>query len=370
MGRILRLFDQFERTDHREAHRSEPTFEFWNRSAWPACANIREVLERWFTSYPASHARDLRARFRKRDHNHEAAFFELYLYQVLSCLGLSPEVHPNPEAGKGRPDFAVTGAKGSICYIEANVVFKTRWYSDDPLESEILDVIDAVAESQPTRTVVAITTRGTLRRSHPRNPLQREVREWLDGIDHMGLSSNDIGHYPHLCIRRDDWVAELAAVGLLPSPSRRLIHLGPPKTGASDEGSLLAKTLETKAKRYGTLDRALILAINTNNVFTSDRDELEALIGIHDGIWRIDARARHLGLHGALFFRGLLPNNMHNVAAHLYLNPNIQTDLPDELLTLSNMRQRNGAWHLSEGMTFGDILGLPEDWPGEVTASE
>ena len=84
MGQSLGLFDQFVRTDHRHAHRSEPAFEFMNRSAWPASENIREVLERWFANYPVSHKADLRARFRKSDHNHAAAYFELYLHQLVS----------------------------------------------------------------------------------------------------------------------------------------------------------------------------------------------------------------------------------------------------------------------------------------------
>ena len=147
------------------------TYEFVNRSAWLAYENIRKVLERWFAGYPTSHKDDLRARFRKGDHNHAAAYFELYLHQVMSRLGLSPEVHPDPEIGKGRPDFAIAGAKGSKCYLEANVVFKPRWDSDDPLENELLDAIDAVAEPHPTQIGVAVSTKGTLQRSHQRDPL-------------------------------------------------------------------------------------------------------------------------------------------------------------------------------------------------------
>jgi len=55
------LFDQFVRTDHRPAPNSEPDYGFWNRSAWPACENIRGVLEQWFASYPASDQVDLHA---------------------------------------------------------------------------------------------------------------------------------------------------------------------------------------------------------------------------------------------------------------------------------------------------------------------
>ena len=369
MGQSLRLFDQFVRNDHRPAYRSEPDYEFLNQAAWPAYENIRKVLERWFADYPASHKDDLRARFCKGDHNHAAAYFELYLHEVLSRLELSPEVHPDPESGKGCPDFAIACAKRSRCYLEANVVFKPRWDSDGPLENELLNAIDAVAETQPTQIGVAVSTKGILRRSHQKDPIRRQVREWLDSIDSIGVSATDRYHNPRLRIRRDDWVAELVAIPLS-HPSRRLIHMGPTKPGFSNEGPSLAKSLKSKVKRYGTLDRPLILAINTNNVFTSGQDEHEALLGTRDGIWRIDSSARYQRLQGVLFFRGLFPSNMHSVVSHLYVNPNAQADIPEELLKLNSMWYRNGKWQSKKGMSLGEILELPEDWPGEVTASK
>ena len=369
MGQSLRLFEQFVRTDHRPAYRSEPDYEFMNQSAWPAYENIRKVLERWFAGYPVSHKRDLRARFRKRDHNHAGAYFELYLHQVLNRLGLSPEVHPDPEIGKGRPDFAIAGAKGSKCYLEANVVLKRRWDSDDPLENELLNAIDAVAAPHATPIGVAVNTEGTPQRSHKRDPIQREVREWLDSIDPINLSRTDFGGNPRLCIRRDDWLAELVAFPLSRS-SRRLIQMGPTKAGFSDAGPSLADSLKRKAKKYGTLDGGLILVINTNDVFTSGQDEQAALLGTRDGIWRRDSAVRHQRLHGVLFFRGLLPSNMHSVVSHLYVNPNTQADIPEELSKLNSMWQRDGRWYLRKGMSLGEILELPEDWPGEATASK
>lgn len=371
LGRLLimALFDQFVRTDHRPAYRSESDYEFMNLSAWPAYENIRNVLERWFADYPASHKGDLSARFRKSDQNHAAAYFELYLYQILSRLGLSPEVHPDRGSGRGRPDFAIVGANGSRCYVEAHVVFKTRWSSDDPLENEHLDAIDDVAELQPTRIGVAVSTKGSLQRSHPKDPIQREVREWLDSIDPVGqLTPADFDRNPRLCIQRDDWVAELKAFGLLSHPSRRLIQMGPTRAGFSDEGPLLADSLKRKVKTYSKLDHGLILAINTNGVFTSGEDEHAALLGTESGIWRIDSTARHQRLQGVLFFRDLVPSNMHNVVYGLYMNPSIQADIPEELLKLNSKQHSNGEWHLKKGMSLGKLLGLPEDWPGEVTA--
>ncbi len=163
-------------------------------------------------------------------------------------------------------------------------------------------------------------------------------------------------------------MAELVAIPLSHT-GRRLIHMGMRKSAFLDEGPMLAKNLKSKAKRYGSLDRPLILAINTNDVFTSGQDEHEALLGTRDGIWRIDSSARHQRLHGAMFFRGLFPSNMHSVVSRLYVNPNTQADIPEELLELSSVWQRNGKWQFKKGMSLGKILELPEDWPGEVTAS-
>ena len=369
MGHDIRLFDQFIRTDHSPASRSERHFEFMNRSAWPAYENIRRVLEQWFTGYPTSHKGDLRARFRTGGHNHAAALFELYLYQVLSRVGLSPEVHPNPDRGRGRPDFAITSAMDSRCYLEAHVACKPRWDLASPLENELLDAIDAVVETEPTHIGVVVSIRGTPRRSYRKNLLQREVREWLVDIDQTALSLTNLEHNPRLWIRRDEWSAELTAFGPLSRPSSRLIQMGPTRTGRLDDGSSLAENLKKKVKRYGTLDRALILAINTNDVFTSGNIEHGALLGARNGIWSTDSAASRQRLHGVLFFRGLYPSNMHSVVAHLYVNPNTQADIPEELLKLNTKFESNGEWHLKKGMSLGEILELPEDWPGEVTPS-
>ena len=99
MAPELMLFDDIQRTDHRPSTRGRSSFEFLNTSAWPACNNMRDRLEQWFERYPDSSKNDLRARFRKRDHNHGSSFFELFLHEVFSRLGLSPEVHPESQRG-------------------------------------------------------------------------------------------------------------------------------------------------------------------------------------------------------------------------------------------------------------------------------
>ena len=158
----LTLFDDIVRLDHRHASRRKPSFEFLNWSAWPAAYNARVKLESWFADYPDGAKNDLRARFRRPDHNHESAFFELLLHQVFLRLGLAPEVHPKPRTGRGRPDFSIRDGNAGVYYVEANVAGLTSGFAEDALEDEILDVVDGLAAEKPTRIALDATTRGKL----------------------------------------------------------------------------------------------------------------------------------------------------------------------------------------------------------------
>ena len=79
-----RLFDTLERTDPEPSSYNEPTFSFWNRSAWPEASAYRNLSERIFTDYPEDRRNDMRRRFRSKEGNqHESALLELLLFAVL-----------------------------------------------------------------------------------------------------------------------------------------------------------------------------------------------------------------------------------------------------------------------------------------------
>ena len=62
----------------------------------------------------------LRARFRKKDQNHDSAFFELFLHELFGRLGLSvAQVDPALPGGSYPVRFRVTGS-GSPAYVEAD----------------------------------------------------------------------------------------------------------------------------------------------------------------------------------------------------------------------------------------------------------
>lgn len=385
----LTLFDDIVRTDHRHSKRARSSFDFLNTSAWPACNNMRDRLEQWFERYPDSSINDLRARFRKRDHNHESAFFELFLHEVFRRLGLSPEVHPESQRGQGRPDFAITSSCGGVSYVEANVVSLRGFMAEDPLEDEVLDAIDALAVERPTGIALQARTRGNLAQTPPIRQIKAEVRRWVDRIDREFRSPGRIDAEPNLDISHGSWSLNLAAFHRFEHDSKRLIHIGPGKSGTLSDGVALRKNVLAKAKQHRDLDRPLIVAMNTQSGFQDREDELSALFGQEsvswqedehgnvvtlphvsrepDAVWRNRAGSRYSRLHGVLFFRGSWPSTAHSVTSHLYVNPYIAADVPPELLRLGSARVRNGEMRWEAGLSLGELLDLPEDWPGERT---
>ncbi len=389
MARELTLFDDIVRTDHRHSKRARSAFDFLNTSAWSACHNMRDTLEQWFEQYPVISKNDLRSRFRKRDANHESAFFELFLHEVFRRLELSPEVHPESPSSRGRPDFAITSGSGSLYYVEANVVGLRGFMAKDPLEDEVFDAIDDLAVERPTRIALDARTCGTLSQSPPVRRIKAKVRQWVDRIDEEYRVPGRIEAEPSIRISHDEWSLNLAAFHRFDHDSKRMIHLGPSKGGVLNDDVALRKNVLAKAKQHRDLDRPLIVAMNTQSGFQDRDDELSALFGQEavswredahgnvvtlpyvtrqpDAVWRNRGGRRYSRLHGVLFFRGARPSTAHSVTSHLYVNPYIQADVPPELLQLGSARVRSREMRWEAGMPLGDLLDLPEDWPGERT---
>lgn len=105
----MTLFDDFERHDPSPARRGEDSFAFLNRADTPFWAEVRRLLEEWFSHYPADHAAELSKSFRSRlPGSHWGAWWELYLHELFSRLGYELSIHPSLPDSDKRPDFKLT----------------------------------------------------------------------------------------------------------------------------------------------------------------------------------------------------------------------------------------------------------------------
>ena len=387
MSNDLTLFDEFRRTDGRQAKRRESTFSFYNRSAWRSAENVRVALEQWFADYPADSKRALCARFRDDDDNHHAAFFELLLHQVLLRLGLNPKVDPTPASSNDTPDFLITDILGQCYYIEAMVVVGMEVSTSNALLDEVLDAIDAIAEDEPSRVALWASVCGTLRQAPKVSQIVNEVTQWLATIDLASIVDGDIENNPSLPICRGEWVLKLTVSECLKEASDRLIHTGPIYTGSYNEPTVLRRNIRQKASKYSYLEHPLIVAISAPSQMSfMDREYLRSILysrehripqvddegnlppavhhGLRDGIWLGGSGVQHKELHGVLFLDGAGRRAAATGHTYTYINPYIDAKLPAELLQLGSARVEDGRVVYQEGPRLGEILGLPEDWPG------
>ena len=115
----MQLFSDITRTDSGPRRYIESSAEYLDRSAQPEAANIRRLLEDWFSRY-LEHRMELHGRLCSADDtHHHAATFELALHELLVRLGMTLEVHPCAETNRGRPEFWVRTAAGETFLLEA-----------------------------------------------------------------------------------------------------------------------------------------------------------------------------------------------------------------------------------------------------------
>ncbi len=167
------VFDPGPRTDMDEALYAEPAFAYLDRSGTREAGKVREVIDSWFSHYPAEHRTDLRSRLRSRnDFDHHAAFFELCLHQLLLNLDYSVTVHPTVPSSTRHPDFLVFGRKGSF-YLEATLAALSR--AEYAARARMHDVYDALDQIRSTDFMVGLELMGWPRTPPP----ARHIRTFL-----------------------------------------------------------------------------------------------------------------------------------------------------------------------------------------------
>ena len=118
----MTLFDPAQPLDDSWSRYCEPRYSFLNRSSEIETAEARVRLESWFARYPKEHQAKLQKRFRlSLDEQHQSAFFELLLHELL--VGLSHAVFVEPEKSDSTrvPDFLASYDQRD-CRLEAAVV--------------------------------------------------------------------------------------------------------------------------------------------------------------------------------------------------------------------------------------------------------
>ena len=278
----LRVFDDTARTDTAPSKHSGSLFEFINTSAKPKAERCRAIIESWFDHLPDDEKPEFRARLGSKDDvPFRAAFFELYLHELLLRSDLTVDFHPPSATGK-RPDFKVHRDGVAVFYLEA------RTAGDSAAKTAKQHIVDAAYDAingMPCPDFfLEISVEGAPETPVPvRNGLRRELEAWIASLDYGALAA--LAHQgrrdlmPTYPWAHEGWRLVFRALpkleGARGKPSAR------PIGAITDDVAFVARTdqlienaVADKAGRYGKLDLPYVVAVNVLDRVGVDGDDM------------------------------------------------------------------------------------------------
>ena len=250
------LFDNIKRSELKSDSPSESIFRDINQYDWPGATHIRNTMESWFENYPLQHRTDLRERFRSDDdQNHEGAFFELFLHELLNRLGFSLKVHPEIAGTMARPDFLVSRDHLRF-YLEATVSGQRSGpFTRNRNEEDVIDKLNTLTHS---KFGITVHMEGTLSRTLSRKNVLRPFKELLESHDpddvQRLIDENGSDAAPSARIEGGDWRLKgwlwPISPGKQRSDSGRQLVIGHHRGAFTDCATPVRNALKEKAQKY------------------------------------------------------------------------------------------------------------------------
>lgn len=392
----MRLFDDISRTDHSPCRPTESTYAFYNRSARPHFAAMRDLLEDWLGRLPAGMQPHIATDMRSGDNGKwYSAFWEIYLYTLLRGVGYEVTYEPPVPHGRRRPDFLIEG-RGGAAYVEARVVV-----GDNSAEMRRAQVEEAIGEVYDPNFAVWVDWEDEHHQLPSLTTLKRELEAWLGSLDPREIEAllpvTSIKELPNFPWKNREWAIEFQP-WLKPAGTRGVRGAFPTIAGSrvgmqlSRDRERIRKAILKKSRRYGLLEHPLIVAILCDSTLVHDDDIIDALFGftgiqvtfsgdgavegtrdirLPNGAWRGTKGAKGKRAAAMIIGRGLGPQNLTTAIPQLWLHPEPERELilplPFPIKALEITDGQGKLVDRPEGLDIpiNEALGVPPDWGTE-----
>ena len=346
------------------AENTEGHFHYLNRSARPEWAKVRTLLDGWFAEYPLDHQHDLLGRIRDDDTQHDAAYFELFLYTMFSRLGFAITIHPTSPTGKGNPDFLLVSQETPPFYVEATVVHGESQQEENirKFESQIKDHINTIDSPDFSLSFQTV-------RFGPNPPKLRKfkgkVDEFLKKADWETVKPlQDLRIFNRAMeetISCEGWVIKVFLIAKGDTRGKTGIqNVGMDIRGSGNESILeekeifsIQKNVRKKSSQHGRVLAPYVIVLNIMSEsavgFPLERLMNSALWGDGGVLTKDNTRV------------SVIIAFLHAAPSHIpELNQVYVCHNPHATYPLSE-----AALHLSQSDPLTEILGLPPNWPDE-----
>ena len=378
------LFDSFERTCLEFAKHNDNTYEYYNNSARTDMSKVRDTLERWFYNYPEEEKKELKSRFKK---DFDSSFYELFLYELFCKLGYNITIHPDLASSPKKPDFLIS--KNNLeFYVEAKVV-KSKTMEQEAFERKRNELYDNLNKLNTKDFLLNIEHLCFLTQKQPSTKrMIKYIEEELKRIDPDILSEelekNGIENFPKIEYKNRDVHIIVSPIPVsLSAREEKALPIGiyPAEAfwGGGEES--LKNSIEKKAKRYGKLDKPFIICLNSLDIRTSGKIDVdnaiwgtlalswstnpeskdEKWIRQLDGVFCDEKGARLKNLTGVLVSK-LYPHNVPVANYWLYEHPLSENKMDFNKIGLKFNYINKGKIIDNTGDDIGNILEISKDW--------
>jgi hypothetical protein len=388
------LFDEGVRNGLRPKRETESTFCYLNQSGRPAMTAFRGMADDWFERFPADAKADLRARFRSPiEFQHQAAFFELYVHELLKRLEFGLVAHPTITGTNAHPDFLASVDSEDRFYVEATLA-GTPSVREQGAAARVAQVYECLNALDSPNFFLEIQVRGAPETPPPTRELRQRLTVWLRELDPDEVGSlfqaDRFGDLPRLEWTHGEWSVVFAPIPKSPEhrgrPGIRPIGIIVPEAQWLNTDGDLREAIRNKATKYGDLGLPLIVAVNVLSKHCDNIDIMNGLFGQEtfvvtrradgtfatqngrrepNGLWFGPRGPRNRLVSGVLVVSSLCawtmgiltPELFHNPWAVNPLPPN-DWNLPQCLVDLTTGRVQHRA-----GISAETVLQIPAPWP-------
>lgn len=367
----MKLFDDFERTLKGRANHDHSSYEFINKSAWPAANYVRELLETWCDEFPLD--TDFVNRFKSDNYQkHVAAFFELVMYRWLRAQDYDVKLHELASIdSQRRPDFCISKLDKKVLYAECTLSALPDY---DPgierLRNQITDILESIPCPKYWLSVYfEKCSTNSLSKKKIINFVSKLIEEGLDRFDPANFERK------RWTFRDCGWEMEFS---LFPKSINTTRTLGASQHGPAgiiySEKPLRASLDRKKGGNYGRFIHPYVICINSSDFYLDGLSIMQTLFGPragqshfdvkdkdNDGFFLFKGRPINTSVSAVLIVNNLVPWNLHVAKSSLWHNPFASLPLDTEALDIQSVsfRKSNGSIFYRQdrhGKLIGDIL--------------
>ncbi|MGV3588328.1 MAG: hypothetical protein ACO1OF_15090 [Adhaeribacter sp.] len=376
------LFDNIKRTYDGPANHNENAYDFYNRSSRKDIGIIRELLNSWFKNIPDGEKKELKSRFRNE---FDSSFYELFLHQLFLNLGFRVEIHPSVPNSPNKPDFLIIKDNLEI-YVEAKVV-NGKSKEQEAFERKVNEFYDNFSKLDSKDFYLEISTLKFKTDKQPNTRgiiayFQREINKLDAEKLFRELEEFGFGRIPNIELNDSNIhviVKPHPVVSSLRDKKRRPIGMYPSETFLGGGEESLKDSINRKAKRYGELDKPFIVCMNTYDIRTSNKIDIEnAIWGSlawstnpnnreekwirrRDGIFLDSRGARLRNLSGILVTK-IFPHNIPNANYWLFEHPFSRNKFNFNGIGLEFNSVKEGKIQEVTGNNLDEILKISKNW--------